>query len=348
MLRTCTTILFSALIASVATPTLSQEQPVRVAKLMVVGSDIDGITRQFFGQVVARQTVDLAFQVPGQLVEFPAEEGAEIPEGALIAELDLEPFELQLEQAQLQADQAERALDRINQLTISASEASREDAQTTYALAQVSLRSAEVALEDATLLAPFDALVASRNVANFTTIGSGNPVVRLHDMSELRIEIDVPEVLFQRGGEDPNVTLRAQFPTGDETYPLEIREFNAEASTVGQTFRLTLAMDRPEGLVALPGSSATVIATLGAGLSRMIIPATAIQIANDGSTSVFVFTPIDEETGSLEQVDVEIEATRDGQFIVLSGLDVGTEIVRIGAQALSDGDVVRRFTGFSN
>ncbi len=284
----------------------------------------------------------------GQIVEFPAEEGATIPEGSLIAELDLEPFELQLQQAQLQADQAGRALERINQLTISASEAQREDAQTSYALARVGQRNAEVALENATLLAPFDALVATRNVANFTTTNAGAPVVRLHDMSELRIEIDVPEVLFQRAGEDPNVSLVAQFPTGPETYPLEIREFNAEASAVGQTFQITLAMERPADVVALPGSSVTVLATLDAGTAQMVVPGTAIRIANDGSTSVLRFSPAGAETGTVEEVDVEIEPTRDGAFAIVSGLESGTEIVRIGAQALEDGAEVRRFTGFAN
>lgn len=348
MIRARTIAFLAAFALPLAHPAIAQDELVRVAKLMTVGDNGGGVTRQFFGQVVARQTVDLAFQVSGQVVQLPAEEGAEIAEGALIAELDLEPFELQLEQARLQADQAERAMERISQLTISASEAAIEDAQTAFALARVAERNAEVALEDATLVAPFDALVATRNVANFTTINAGTPVVRLHDMSELRIEIDVPEVLFQRAGQDADVELIARFPTGAQTYPLEIREFNAEASTVGQTFQLTLAMERPENLIALPGSSVTVIATLDAGDAFLIVPATAIRIANDGSTSVLAFSPTQGEEGTLTQIDVEVEPTRDGEFRIVSGLDAGTEIVRIGAQTLDDGQAVRRFTGFSN
>jgi RND family efflux transporter MFP subunit len=340
--------LIASLVAALAGPATAQDEPLRVAKLMTVGSDAAGVTRQFFGQVVARQTVDLAFQVSGQIVRFPADEGARISQGSLIAQLDLEPFELQLQQAQLQADQAGRALERMTQLAGSVSEASREDAATSFSLAKVAVRNAEVALENATLQAPFDALVASRNVANFTTTSAGTPVVRLHDMSELRVEIDVPEVLFQRAGENADLELLARFPSRTETYPLEIREFNAEASAVGQTFRLTLGMERPSDLAVLPGSSVTVLATINAGQPRLLVPATAIRIANDGSTSVLVFSPTDEGVGVLEQVGIDIEPTRDGQFSVVSGLDAGTEIVRIGAQALADGQMVRRFTGFSN
>lgn len=340
--------LLASLALALPLPAVAQDAPLRVAKLMTVGSETGGVTRQFFGQVVARQTVDLAFQVSGQIVRFPADEGAEIGKGQLIAQLDLEPFELQLRQARLQADQAGRALERMTQLAGSVSEASREDAETSYALAQVAVRNAEVALENATLQAPFDALVASRNVANFTTTSAGTPVVRLHDMSELRVDIDVPEVLFQRAGENAALELVARFPASPETYPLEIREFNAEASTIGQTFRLTLGMKRPVDVVALPGSTVTVLATIDAGEPRLIVPATAVRIANDGSTSVLVFSASEDNTGLLKEVGVEIEPTRDGQFSVVSGLEAGTEIVRIGAQALADGQSVRRFTGFSN
>lgn len=333
---------------SIAGSLAAQDDVFRPAKLMVVGSSTEGVTRQFFGQVVARQTVDLAFQVAGQIIEFPATEGQTIAEGALIARLDTEPFDLQQQLATLQVEQAQRLVARLNNLGASASEVSKQDAETQLALARVDLRSAEYSLENATLRAPFDALVASRNVANFTTTNAGTPVVRLHDMSELRIDIDVPEVLFQRAGQDAAISLLARFPTSEETYPLQIREFNAEASSIGQTFRLTLGMERPEGVNVLPGSSVVVLATSNEGMPRLVVPATAIRIANDGATSVLRFTPTQGGAGTLQTVDVEITATRDGQFIIMSGLEAGAEIVRTGAQLLSDGQTVRRFTGYAN
>jgi RND family efflux transporter MFP subunit len=348
MIRICAFLLSALLMTSAAGPLVAQDTLIRPAKLMVVGSNTGGITRQFFGQVVARQTVDLAFQVSGQIVEFAAIEGQEMAQGALIAKLELEPFELQQQQAQLQVDQADRLLTRLNNLTNAAAEVSQQDAETELALARVQLRNAEYALERATLHAPFDALLASRNVANFTTVNAGSPVVRLHDMSDLRIEIEVPEVLFQRTDEDAAVQLLARFPTGDETYPLEIREFNAEASSIGQTFRLTLGMERPEGFSALPGSSVTVLATLNEGVARFAVPATALRIANDGSTSVMRFIPDTDDTGTLEEVPVDVTATRDGEFNIVSGLEAGAEIVRIGAQMVDDGETVRRFSGYAN
>ena len=59
------------------------------------------------------------------------------------------------------------------------------------------------------------------------------------------------------------------------------------------------------------------------------------------------FLPIDETTGTLEEVPVTISPTRDGSIEVLRGLSAGDEIVRTGVQSVSDGLVVRRFTGFT-
>ncbi len=315
---------------------------------MTVAEGEAGVTRQFFGHVVARQTVDLAFQVGGQIVEFPAQEGEVIPEGELVAELNLESFELQVQQARLQLEQAERALNRLQQLTVSVTAVQLQDAETEVALARVGLQNAEVALSNATLLAPFDALVATRSIANFSTVGQGTPVVRLHDMSELQIEIDVPEVLFQRAGENADVEFVAQFPTGAEPYPLEIREFNAEASSIGQSFRLTLALPASQDVRVLPGSSVVVFATLIEDDAPMLVPATAVRIASGGAASVMRFEPGDDGTGTITEVPVTVGATRDGLIFISDGLEVGDQIVRTGAHALEADQAVRRFEGFSN
>lgn len=314
---------------------------------MTVGGSEVGVTRQFFGTVVARQTVDLGFQVGGQIMQFPAQEGQVIPAGGLVAELDLEPFELQLRQAQLQYEQAERTFDRLEQLGGNVSSAQLDDAETQLGLAGVSVRNAEVALENATLSAPFAALVAARNVANFSTIAQGSPVVRLHDMSELRVEIDVPEVLFQQFSGNASIQLEARFPTGPDTYPLEVREFNAEASSVGQSFRATLALPQDAGLTVLPGSSVTVLATQVDRDAPILVPSSALRLGNNGETHVMRFVPRDADTGVLEEVSVTIAPNRDGLVEVIAGIAAGDEILRTGAQTVSDGQIVRRFAGFS-
>jgi len=339
------------ILTSLVSVSSAQDIPLRLVKTMIIAPNEAEVPRQFFGHVVAKETVDLAFQVGGQIIALPITEGETIGAGDVIASLDLEPFELALDQARVQSAQSLRTFERLQQLQGGAvSQVSVDDAQTQVQLSDLAVREAERSLQNAELTAPFDALVASRNVANFTTIGAGTPIVRLHDMSDLRIEIDVPEVLFQQAGQNPDITLFAQFPASEETFPLQVREFNAEASDVGQTFQITLGMAPPENLVILPGSSVTVLAMIRDQEQQQIIPHSAVINASDGAAKVMVFSPDDGETGTgtVNAVPVEIVPGNRGEVIVVSGLEDRQEIVASGANLLSDGDVVRRFTGFAN
>lgn len=322
-------------------------KPVKIVTAQLGGTEV---TRRFFGHVVARQTVDLAFQVGGQLVQFPVIEGEVVKQGKMVAQLDLESFELSLTQAQLQKEQAERTLTRLNQLSGStASQVRIDDAGTQVALAEVTVKNAEFALKHATLSTPFDALVAARNVANFTTIGAGTPVVRLHDMSEVRIEVDIPEVLFLRAEAAPNVQLQAQFPSSDELFPLELREFNAETSKVGQSFRVTMAMTPPKGLRILPGASAIVIATIKEEhQNSILLPKTAVFVDENGTPSVMVFSPKGAANGTLSKHAVKVAPAPKEGILVIDGLEADSEIVAAGGAALKHGQSVRRFAGFGN
>lgn len=329
---------------------LQAQEPLKPVKLITAEAGKIDKTRQFFGQVVARQTVDLAFQVSGQIVELPVIEGAMIKKGDLIAQLDLESFELALEQAQLQEEQAERTLDRLKQLSArTASQVQIDDTATELALAKVAVKNAEYALKHATLLAPFDALVANRELANFTTITAGTPVVRLHDMSEVGIEVDVPEILFLGLDQSENFNIQARFPASDTLYPLRLREFEAETTKVGQSFRVTLGMDPPEGVRILPGASVTVIASVpGVDPGGVLLPKQAVFIDENGDPAVMVFSPADAEEGQVNKLLVEVAPAQENAVLVTSGIAAGTEIVAAGGAALTDGQPVRRFAGFGN
>ncbi len=337
---------FIFVLAQVA-PANAQDDP-RPVKLMTLDESSGVLRRQFFGSVVARQTVDLAFQVSGQLRTFPVLEGAPVASGGLIAELDLEPFQRRLDQAIVQKEQADRALGRMQNLSSNTvSQATIDDAKSAADLADIAVREAEYSLENATLRAPFDGLVATRNIANFTTVQAGSPVLRLHDISEWRVEIDVPEVLFRQAGENPDIEIYGTFIGTDRRIPLEVREFRAEASQIGQTFQITLAMLEDPGPGVLPGSSITVIAELQTNEVRAEIPASAVVIADDGGTSIMVFESSDGDEGTVRRVEVDLETGPDGEFLADAGLDAGTEIVVAGARLLEDGQAVRRFNGFS-
>lgn len=320
-------------------------QAVRPVKLQTAAPEDMRIRRRFFGQVRARQTTDLSFQVAGQIVDLPVSEGERVKEGDVIARLDLEPFELAVEQAEIEVEQARRDRERLESLgPETVSRVNLQDARSAENLARIALRQAQNRFDDATLRAPFDALVVRREVANFATVGAGTPVVRLHDMSELRVDIEVPEVLFREARGNLDVDFAATFPGDDTAYPLTLREFEAETADVGQTYSLTLAFEQVPGPWLLPGASTTVAASAEGGGDDVIeVPQTAVVFGPDRQAAVMVFEEGEDGTGTVTRRPVEVAADADGGVDIVSGLEPGEEIVAAGAAQLRDGQTVRRY-----
>ncbi|TCS67104.1 RND family efflux transporter MFP subunit [Primorskyibacter sedentarius] len=327
-------------LALTASPLAAQDVP-KPVKLMELRSGPIELQRQFFGQVQARQTVDLAFQVGGQIEVLDADEGSQKAKGALIARLDLDGYQRSLAQAQANYDKAQRDAERLESLRGQAvSDVQVRDAETQLQLAQIAVADAQDNLNHATLHAPFDALVARRLVANFTTVQPGTPVVRLHDVSELRVDIEVPEVLFRQAGAGGAVSFLAELPGDSTRYPLVMREFETETSSVGQSYTITLGFVENPGAFVLPGASVTVYASAtGAAPDGTILPETALIYDPAGKPFVMVY-----EDGTVRSVPVEIELHQDGRIHMTKGPADGTQIVLTGASQLSDGQPVRPFT----
>ena len=87
------------LIAACSGQTAETDAPLKAAKIEAVMPADAPSRREFVGRVEARLTVDLAFQVPGRLADFPVSEGEIVPEGTLIARLETQDFERALRES---------------------------------------------------------------------------------------------------------------------------------------------------------------------------------------------------------------------------------------------------------
>lgn len=90
-----------------APPATAVDRPV---KTMVVVDGGDTRVRVFPGRVEAANKVELAFQVPGLLVQLPVKEGQALKKGDLIAQLRPDEFKARIEALRGQLDQANAVL----------------------------------------------------------------------------------------------------------------------------------------------------------------------------------------------------------------------------------------------
>lgn len=325
------------------------ESPPKPVKLFTLSEPTAALQQRFLGRIAAKETVDLAFQVGGQILEFPTLSGTLVAPEDLLAQLDLSPLERAVRQAELALLQAERQVERNQQLISrdAITTAELQDSETQRDLAALNLEEARNALSDATLRAPFSGLVAERMVPNLTTVAPGQPVIRLHDMSEIRVRIDVPERLLTQI-EDPALLQYAlELSPGGARYNLAFREFVAEAGRIGQSYTVILSVRDALPQTVLPGATATVIAQLPLSANPLLpVPRTAIQMDAQRQTYVLVFTPTDADMGTLSRRDVTLHSEDGLTLMVQAGLSPGEDIVAVGGHLVEPGQTVRRFNGY--
>ena len=343
--------LAAAISPATAQTTEETAAPVRAVELIRTDDLQEVLERNFFGRVAARETADLAFPLNGTLARFPVEEGATVAAGEVLAELDLAPFKRAVERAEIELAQAERAYARA--LTLkerdAGSRVEAEDMESARDLTDVALREARDALDDATITAPYRALIAERLTANHVIVAPGAPIVRVHDVSQMRVEIDVPERLFQNFPLVDQVSFSARLPGQDEPLALTLVEFQAETAAIGQSYRFTLALPDVPTPGLLPGSSLTVTAAIPQRAPSLAAPAAAIVAGDDRQPFVMVFEPNDPAAknageGRVRATPVTV-TTSNGVSFSVDGLPPGVEIVAAGAHLLRDGEFVRRYTG---
>ncbi|MEM7722171.1 MAG: efflux RND transporter periplasmic adaptor subunit [Pseudomonadota bacterium] len=325
--------------------------PVATAPVFVqtltLGAPDAAMTRRFFGQVSALTTVDISFEVGGYIDILEAREGGHVEAGTLLAQLDLAPFDRAVARAELALAQVERDLTRARELATRnvVSQVQADDAQTARDLAEVALREALDARSDAEIRAPFDGLVADRMGTSFSTIEPGEPIIRLHNMSEIRVDFDLPERLLAQIGDPSRVQFVGRMAGATAPIPLSFREFRTETNGVGQSYTISLAVEGPHGPDLLPGRTITVEATMPVDGDSLTLPATALSTEPDGTQIVYVVE--EQDTGLVARRQVVDVTSQSGVTFSVTGLAPRTEIVAVGAHLLTDGQPVARYVGLT-
>ncbi|OFE11901.1 hypothetical protein PHACT_01035 [Pseudohongiella acticola] len=317
----------------------------RTVRLETIGQErADGV-RRFVGVVDALSTVDLAFQVGGRITRMPVQQGTIVPRGELIAELDSSDYELAVREARVALDLSTLDFERNRKMLDSGAipRATFDRAQSDQELRQLALNAAQRNLDYTRIEAPFDALVTRRIVDSFTQVQAGTAVVRVQDVTELRVHISVPESLMAMLQTPERFAVSAEISAyPGRQFPLSYREHATEADPVTQTYQVSFGLPRQDGINILPGMTATVSVQSGDAFlaPRIDVPAAALDTADDGSFRVWVFEPGE---GTVSSRSVTVGALGSNRVVINSGLTPGEQVVTAGAHMLYEGMAVTPF-----
>jgi RND family efflux transporter MFP subunit len=201
---------------------------------------------------------------------------------------------------------------------------------------------AKIQLEDCTLRAPYDGVIAQRFVELKQNIKAKEPVVKFQDVDEIDVAVEVPETVMAADLRSADIVqLVAEFSRAPGLqFPVHIKEIAQRADPTTQTFTVRVGMKAPPNVSLLPGMTATVTVTyrrasvLG---QRILVPIAAVYKDAKGEQVAWVIGP--EQTVSRRPV--EIGAATGGRIEIVNGLQPGDRIAVAGVPFLREGMKVR-------
>lgn len=153
--------------------------------------------------------INLAFKVPGRVMELATDEGRRVRKGQKIAVLDSAELASVVNQnranvlnAQAQYDKALKDLERyepllkqgaVSQQQFDSAKTSFDVASSQLVLSRAALKTAEVRHQDTMLYAPLDGVVLRKNIEQGETVAAGIPVVTIGDLEKPWIKVYVKE-----------------------------------------------------------------------------------------------------------------------------------------------------------
>lgn len=326
-------------------PPVEVVRPIRAIRVV----DAEALaSRSFPCRAQPVQEVNIAFDVPGRLIERPVDVGTEVAAGDLLARLNSRDFENALARAEARATQARAMHDRVAEARRSGA-VSEQDL--TNAKADLDAASSEVeicakALADTQLRAPFQGMVVATYVQNFQNVQAKQPVLRLVDISSIECVVHVPESLISAVPyvQEIQVTFDA-FP--NHQVEAAISAIGREASEITRTFPITIVMGQPDGVEILPGMAGRAVARAvlpedpaGAGYD---VPMSAL-FTDDGRRSLVWV--IDPESGTASRREVEplasgptgmrIRGVAPGEWVAVTAVHFLREGQRVRLQTERD------------
>jgi len=327
--------------------TSADVRPVRTA---IVGTGPYGENFAYTGEIRARHESDLGFRVAGKLVARPAEVGASVTEGTVLAQLDPTDEKVAVNSAQSAVVAAQAELARAT-----SEEASHRDllergltTRTAYIEQQTATKTARSRLEQAT--ADLD---LRRRQLNYTTLradragvitrvsadigavlAQGQAVVTLAQPSELDVVFDVADTQVDTV-RDAKAVGAALLSARDKPLVATVREISPSADPVTRTYRVKCTLPgRPPGWHL--GLNAIVTLEPGQASQGIRIPSSALY-EKDRKSAVWIVKG--DQTVELRSIVV---ARYDTESVEVStGLRSGERIVTAGVHKLLAGQKVR-------
>lgn len=306
------------------------------------------------GNVQPLRTVTVKSQVDGVIARINFQEGQDVKAGDLLVTLDRRPFENSLRSARADlataranAEQAQADLERNRRLDEQAA-ISKEVyidyvTKATTATAQVQAREAAVAnaelqLSYTEIRAPISGRTGQRLLHEGALVKANDnnfSIVTINELTPIAVTYSTPEGTLDQ--------IRAALASGNAA----VSAVDRATGTSHDNGRLTFidnTVDPTTGMITLkavfpnedralwPGRFVYVVTDVGIDRGAIVVPSTAVQNSQNGSTVYVV-----KADHTVELRNVKVARTAGDRTLLLAGIDAGDTVVTDGQLRLLPG-----------
>ncbi|MCG5530605.1 efflux RND transporter periplasmic adaptor subunit [Halorhodospira halochloris] len=306
-------------------------------------------TRNAVGSIEPLSAPFIAAEISGIIATIKVDEGDEIEQGDLLAEIEADDYrderdsaaadvarltaQVGVQERNVRRAQELYADDHISADELDNAEADLESREQELTAALANLRRAERNLERTRIRSGIDGAVSERHVSAGDYAAAGDPLFDLTDTHNLKARIPVSERLAQHIDSQTQLQLRNRSGSPSE-YSATVTNMRPNISPRTRSLHLLAAIDNPGDW--RPGAS--IDAEVVLDVREQIVLPTQSVVRRPAGEVVFI---LDDDEQAVTERTVETGTRMGDRIEISSGVESGERVVVDGAGFLTDGAEVR-------
>ncbi|MAW33256.1 MAG: efflux transporter periplasmic adaptor subunit [Proteobacteria bacterium] len=302
--------------------------PVKAEKVRVERV-VDKVTA--IGSLLAEESVVIRPEIDGRITFLHFAEGQAVKAGAQLVTIDSSEYTAQLNAIKADLRTEQQRFDRLQELFEQEfiSKEALDIQQGAVEKLAARVEEALSVLNKTKITAPFSGILGLREVSPGAYVRAGADIVRLENISSIKVDFRVPEVYLSQIKGRPQVSLKL------DAYPKEnfSGRVYAVQPAVDETTRTVLMRARISNKLGKlkPGMFARVSLTLDIRPNAITVPEQALW---PQGTQNYVFKVVN---GIVKLTEVVVGKRQPGTVEINSGLESGDVVVTEGQIKLRDG-----------
>ena len=297
----------------------------------------------FQGSIETDKNVVIYPEIPGLLKKIHVEEGQQVSEGTLLAEISDGGLIDQLDQLKLQLKLAKTTYNRQKRLWNQkiGSEIQFLQAKTNYLSLQKSVSQMNDQVTKTKITAPFDGIIDHIIADSGSNLSPGmTPILRVVNLDQMKVAAEIPEMHL------PNI----QKNTSAIVYiPVLGIQFNEVVASVGnfinpnnRSFRVEISINNENGALK-PNMTAEIKVNDYKNPEAILVPIKDILENQNGKSYVYLLEVSDEAKDIYKVVKtfVKLGKASDNKIEIIEGLEAGDKIVEEGIRLIKDQQLVK-------